>query len=141
MIIIEWNETFYTHVDEIDRQHQNLINIINELAQSMADGKGRSVIGKIIDRLVDYTQVHFRTEERIFTLIDYPETKRHLKEHADFVQKITVFHDGFRNGRLGLTVEVMNFLCDWARNHIKKSDKEYAAYLNEQGLRSPSIVV
>lgn len=141
MVIIEWNETFSTNVDEIDKQHRHLIDLINELAQSMADGRGRTVIGTIIDKLVDYTKVHFRTEERIFTLVEYPETKSHVKEHADFIRKIMEFRDGFKSGRIGLTVEVMNFLCDWARNHIKKSDKHYAAYIADQGPGFSSIAV
>lgn len=90
-------------------------------------------MGGIIDRLVDYTRIHFRAEERIFKLIDYPETASHVREHADFVQKISEFQNGFTTGNLGLTVEVMNFLCDWARNLIKNSDKKYAAYIADRG--------
>jgi hemerythrin-like metal-binding protein len=102
----------------------------------MSEGQGKSVLGEIIDELVNYTVVHFRTEERILKIVNYPEFSGHQKEHADFVQKVSDFQKGFARGQLGLTVEVMNFLCDWVRIHIKKNDKKYAQFLDTHGLRT-----
>ncbi|MCL7488500.1 MAG: bacteriohemerythrin [Desulfobulbaceae bacterium] len=135
MILIRWDESFFVNIDEIDKQHEKLVGIVNTLAEAMSEGQGKTVLGKIIDELVDYTKIHFRTEERVLKLVDYPELEKHQAEHADFVQKVTDFQKGFDRGQLGLTVEVMNFLCDWVRNHIKKNDKQYALYIDEHGLR------
>lgn len=136
MILVKWDESFLVNVDEIDQQHQKLVGIVNKLAVAMSEGKGKNVLGKIIDELVNYTIVHFRTEERILKIVNYPEFSGHQREHADFVQKVSDFQKEFARGQLGLTVEVMNFLCDWVRIHIKKNDKKYAQFLDTHGLRA-----
>ena len=115
MALIKWNDSFSVNVAEIDQQHQKLVSMINGL--------------------ISYTATHFKTEERYFTQFGYPETDSHKKEHAAFVQKVSDFKDGFEEGKLSLSIEVMNFLSDWLQNHIKGTDKKYSQFFNEKGLR------
>ena len=134
-MIIKWDKSFYVNIEEIDQQHEKLVGIVNSLAEAMADGEGKKVLAKIIQELVYYTKVHFQTEERILQLIDYHKLKEHKRQHREFVDKVTEFQTNFDRGQLGLTVEVMNYLCEWVRNHIKKSDKQYAQFIDENELR------
>jgi len=39
----------------------------------------------------------------------------------------------FQAGKATMTVEVMEFLRDWLRDHIAVSDRRYAAILRKQG--------
>jgi len=64
MALISWNDNLSVHVGEIDRQHQQLIKMINDLDDAMKQGKGKEVLGKIVKGLSDYTAYHFSTEER-----------------------------------------------------------------------------
>lgn len=135
MALISWNDSFSVGVIEIDRQHQKMVSMINELNEAMRQGKGKDVLGKIIKGLVDYTRVHFKTEETYFEQLGYPEKESHKKEHADFVQRVTDFKDGYQKGNLGLSIAVMNFLSSWLQNHIKGTDKKYSQFFNEKGLK------
>ncbi|MHB8790636.1 MAG: bacteriohemerythrin [Desulfobulbaceae bacterium] len=135
MALIQWNDSLSVKVAEIDRQHQKLIALINELNEAMSQGQGRSVVGKIISGLVDYTLTHFKTEEQYFVAYGYPETTSHKKEHAAFVAKVSEFRDEFEKGRLALSIDVMNYLSDWLRHHIKGVDKQYTSFFNEKGLK------
>ena len=49
MEIIRWNDSYSVNNEQIDSQHKNLVTIINRLAESMATGQGKDVLGKIID--------------------------------------------------------------------------------------------
>lgn len=135
MAFIEWNESLSVNVAVIDGQHQKLIAMINELHEAMSQGKGRTVLGRIVSGLVSYTESHFRTEEKYFDIYGYPEALSHKKEHADFVAKVSEFKDGVEQGKIALSIEIMNFLSDWLRNHIKGVDKKYLSFFNEKGLR------
>ncbi len=135
MALIQWDDSFSVKVNEIDLQHKKLISMINELNDAMKDGKGKDVLGKTVSGLINYTSTHFNTEEKYFDQFGYPETINHKNEHSAFVQKVSQFKDGFQKGKLGLSIEVMNFLSDWLKNHIKGSDMKYSQFFNENGLR------
>lgn len=135
MPLIQWNDSLSVNVAEIDREHQRLVGMINDLHDAMRQGKGKDVLEKIINGLVAYAATHFRTEERYFDQFGYPEADSHRKAHSAFVKKISEFKDGFEAGKIGLSLQVMNFLRDWLQKHIKESDKKYGPFFNEMGLK------
>jgi len=135
MALITWNESLSVNVEEIDQQHQKLIMMINELNDAMKQGKGKDVLGKIIDGLISYTDTHFKVEEDYFVKFGYSDKDIHIKEHTAFVQNISDFKDGFEEGKLSLSIEIMNFLSDWLKSHIKGTDKNYSEFFNENGLK------
>jgi hemerythrin len=135
MTLINWNDSLSVKVQEIDVQHQKLISMINELHDAMKHGKGKDVVGKIVNGLISYTATHFKTEEKYFDQFGYPETDTHKKEHAAFVQKVSNFKEEYEEGKLGLSIEIMLFLSDWLKNHIKATDMKYSKFFNEKGLK------
>lgn len=135
MSLIQWNESLSVNVVEIDRQHQRLVTMINDLNDGMRQGKGKDILGKIIKELVGYAVTHFNTEEKYFDRFEYPEAKSHKKEHSDFIRKVEKFKDEFETGKIGLSIPVMNFLSDWLQTHIKGIDKKYGPFFNEKGLK------
>lgn len=135
MALIQWSEGLSVGVAEIDRQHQKLIDMINQLDDAMRQGKGKDIQKPIIMGLIGYAGTHFKAEESLFTKFGYPDTEAHLKEHRAFTQKVSTFKDGFESGKLGLSIEIMKFLSDWLRAHIQSVDKQYTAFFHEKGLR------
>ncbi len=135
MAMIEWNESLSVNVAEIDRQHRQLIDMVNDLNAAMLEGKGRDVLGLILKGLVDYAGTHFHTEERYFLRFGYPEAGAHQKAHAEFVAKVSDFQKGLAADRAGLSVDVLLFLSDWWRQHILVVDKKYGPFFNAKGLR------
>jgi hemerythrin len=135
MALINWDNSFSVKVDEIDRQHQKLVSLINDLNDAMRQGKGKDILGKIINGLIGYAGTHFKTEEKYFAQFGYPETDSHKTEHADFTRKVSEFKNKFDKGTIGLSIEVLDFLSSWLQNHIKSVDKKYSAFFNEKGLK------
>lgn len=135
MASITWDESYSVNVAEIDRQHQKLIGMLNDLNEAMKIGKGKDTLGKILSGLLSYTMTHFRTEEKYFDQFGYPETEHHKKEHEAFIEKVTDFRNKFESRNLFLTIEVMDFLSDWLKNHIMGTDKKYSSFFNEKGLK------
>lgn len=134
MALINWDSSFSLGIQEIDRQHQKLVNMINELNDAMSQGKSKEVLGKIINELVSYTRVHFDTEEKYFEQYGYEEKEPHKTEHEKFVQTIREFANDFKQGKVGLSIKLMSFLSDWLTKHIKGTDKKYSEFLTSKGL-------
>jgi hemerythrin-like metal-binding protein len=81
MAFMTWTDELVTGNVEIDTQHRYLVTLLNQLHDAMRIGKGNSVLSSIFDQLVTYTDEHFKTEERLFGPIDYPQKEAHLHEH------------------------------------------------------------
>lgn len=134
MSLIKWNDSLSINIADIDQQHRKLVLMINELNDAMREGQGKSMLGRIVNGLISYTGVHFRTEEKYFDQFEYSDADSHKAEHAEFVNKVNVFKDDFENNRIGLSIDIMNFLSEWLTKHIKGSDKKYAPFLIDKGL-------
>lgn len=135
MPLFQWSENLSVNIAEIDAQHKKLVELINLLHDSMREGKGKDVMGKILNDLTDYTVYHFSTEEKLFEKYAYPESSRHKKEHENLTKQVLEIKGKFAEGKAVITMEVMNFLKDWLNNHIMQVDKKYSAFLNAKGVK------
>jgi len=133
-MLITWDELYSVKVEEIDEQHKKIVNYINELHAAMKKGQGKDIIGEIIENLVDYSIVHFSTEEKYFDLYNYDEAAPHKLEHKRFIETVGKFQKDYQEGDSLLPIEVMDFLEDWLVTHMLDTDKKYSNCFNSNGL-------
>jgi hemerythrin len=129
MAFIDWNDTLSVSVELFDAQHKRLVALINELHAGMRARKGKEAVDTVLDGLVDYTRTHFAAEEAAFDAYGYPEGPAHKREHAELIAKVGDLHEKHHSGALFVSVEVLDFLADWLKTHIKQSDKRYGPFL------------
>lgn len=134
MALINWENGYSVKVGEIDEQHKAWINLINYLHEAMKSGKGKEILGDILDEVINYTVYHFNSEEKFFAKYNYPDTIPHQKLHNDFVLQFRQIKKDYESGSTILSIEVMNRLKDWLTNHILTIDKQYSSFLNSKGV-------
>ena len=134
MAFLMWDSGYSVNVTEIDMQHQKLVAMINKLNDAMKEAKGKDFLGTLIGGLFAYAGNHFATEEKYFDKFGYPAAAEHKAEHTLFVNQVSEFKRGFESGQTLLTVEVLNFLKGWLKDHMKGTDKKYGPFFNEKGL-------
>jgi hemerythrin-like metal-binding protein len=135
MALMNWDDKFVLGINSIDAQHKVLVGMINDLHDAMREGKAKSILGEIIEGLSNYTKTHFLNEETLFDTYNYPETIAHRKEHSAFISQISDFQQGFSEGKLSVSIQVMNFLKDWLKSHIMDTDKQYVPFLISKGVK------
>ena len=96
--MLDWKNEYAVNIGSIDAQHQMLFAIGRELYAAMSTGQGRAVLGRILDRLVQYTTVHFAHEERLMQLHRYPDFARHKAEHDALIKRVQAFSGGIKRG-------------------------------------------
>jgi len=132
MIKMEWNDSFNTGIELIDKQHQILVRAINLLGLALERGSDKELMDAIFATLAEYTATHFADEERIFVEAGYPEADEHKHSHHMFLEKVTELKAKFDAG--GDTArEVLTFLVDWLQNHILGTDRKYIPYVLGNG--------
>lgn len=134
-LLFPWIDTYNVNIGIVDSQHRVLVDLINELHQAMLNRSGKEQLGKVLAKLIKYTESHFKAEEALMLANQYPDFANHKPEHERFVKTIKEYQTKFQKNELGLTLEVMDFLKDWLVKHIMGVDKKYVPHLSAKGVR------
>lgn len=130
-----WKTIYNVGVSELDDQHREIINILNELAYLLQEGRGN--LNNSLDKLVEYTNFHFQAEESYCTKCNYPFIDNDLKEHRELRERIFYLKDRFETcGQIHID-EVTELTKEIQVKHMMLSGKRIGIYLTE---RTNSIV-
>lgn len=132
--MFEWHNDFSVQIGSVDAQHKMLFAIANELYTAMMAGQSKMAMARILDRLVQYTKVHFAHEERLMLLHTYPDLAAHKAEHDALTAKVVKFQNDFLQGHVNMSVQLLQFLRDWLEHHIKGSDRKYSPFLRSKAV-------
>jgi hemerythrin len=134
MAVFKWDNKYNVNSHEIDQQHKQLLELINELYEAMRSGQSSSIIGKIFTGMAQYAETHFATEEKLMIQYRFPGYAEHKIEHEAFIAKASDLFNGYPKTPTSITIETANFLYDWLQNHLLGTDKLYGPFLNEKGV-------
>jgi hemerythrin len=129
-----WTDRYSVNIAELDEQHQRLFRLIDELNRALAAGRGEIAVDDILRKLVEYTIVHFATEEQLMDQHGYPGFSAHRFEHNVLTEKITSLQIEHRAGKPGVAAALALFLQRWLEEHILKTDRQYSQFLNAKGV-------
>ena len=127
-----WNDELSVGILSIDEEHRHIFGMISRLEQAIAVGRGKQVMAEVFDELLEYTATHFRHEEKLFDVYEYPDREKHRKQHEIMVQQVKELN---RDRRYVFPENLADYLRDWLSNHIMKTDKLYAEFLREKGAK------
>jgi hemerythrin-like metal-binding protein len=130
-----WKDSWLVGIRVVDSQHKNLVSILNQLHEAMRTGQGKTVLGEILGRLINYTKAHFAAEEGLLEMHGYPQLGPHRLEHEKLTAKVIDFQKQYAAGAVTLSVEVMQFLSDWLQHHILGTDMKYSTFLKAKGVQ------
>lgn len=136
-LLIEWNDNLYSvGIQEIDRQHKMLVELINQLHNSAIHNVSIETVAEVLNHLADYTVFHFDYEEQLLESHGWPEIADHKKIHKIFTNRIFDYQVKLKESRDTSTIgqEALQFLKDWLMSHIMKIDREYGPFLNARGI-------
>lgn len=129
MPIVEWKVRDLMGVEELDRHHKHLVQLLNDSYDSFR--AGADVEKSVFEELVAYAGCLFVTEEAWMGGCGYPEFEAHKKEHEFFASKMELLRNSHSKYR---SVEAIWFLCSWITHHFRGTDARFAKYLALQGL-------
>lgn len=117
---------------ELDKHHQVLIGLINDLYTAMMGGEGARASEAIYKRLQEYTRFHFEAEEREMYDARYPEFARHRSRHRDFTQQVEELAREFARQDGAPGARMLSMMRHWLRTHIRTDDMRFAGWLAAQ---------
>lgn len=133
---LTWNESRHSvGIALIDSQHREIIERVNQIADSVAKRNHSEVVQKILGGLILFTSEHFALEERFMVEHGFPDMESHVEEHRRLLQQLNnLIKEDLRTPRRNKAALVSAFLTDWAEQHILQTDKELGEFLVAKGL-------
>ncbi|MDC0336252.1 bacteriohemerythrin [Pseudodesulfovibrio sp.] len=132
MAFIEWADELSVGFEEVDKDHQRLVEIVNEFHETIALNKDRDELEEALEELIEYTGWHFRHEERLMQESEYDGLEEHQKIHQDLVAQALAIQTKLADGDESVLDVLMPFLKDWLTKHILETDMAMGTYLAAQ---------
>jgi hemerythrin len=115
---------------DIDQQHQELADKLNQLRNVINDRESLEVISRKIDDVFVYTRFHFEYEERLMDQYGYPELKLHMDRHKQLIHDVLKFKEKLEYvGYEEFLVWFKHWPLERIHAHIEYADKPFEQYL------------
>ena len=134
MPIITWYDEYSVNVGEIDIQHQKLLELVNNLHSAVEACIDKNGLKNLLVELVEFTHMHFSTEEQLMEKYGYPELAEHHKEHKMLLQHLNDLVAAVSRGKYPTFCSDYDVSTDWALVHISEFDKSLGAFLNSKDI-------
>jgi len=135
MTLLCWRDSLSLKVPAVDQDHKRLFELLNRIRFLDLAGDEPQAIADALADLLLYTQTHFRREEQLMELGDYPGRAAHIRIHRAFTERVAEIAARFRANPSAFKVrDVYQLLADWLVDHVLGEDmrlKPYIAHLPE----------
>lgn len=131
---MQWDQSLSIGVPQIDQQHQEWIDRLNAVTLATQAGQGQSRVVEALDFLVDYTEYHFESEERLMADERYPELDEHRQKHRELTRTLANLEQDFdEDGVTPALVQAIDTLVgNWLVQHIQEVDRRFGVFLRNR---------
>ncbi len=134
--------------DPIDQEHDILLDLIAGVERSIASGAPVDVHGEAFDKMVEWTDHHFRSEEHWMEISQYPGLTEHRREHKEVMMWLVHLQKDLRESTAeSISSETgtatIEFFRSWVDQHLKQLDAPAVRHISEaqgQGKLTGAVV-
>ncbi len=134
MTLLIWNQACTVGVRAMDDQHGILMDTMNELCQAVVRGGGREEVSELLDRLIEFTRMHFWSEEQLMEQGGFSGLTEHRAEHHRMLAQMLQSAHRVQYGDGVQMHPLLSSLRDGFHEHIEGPDPEYGPWLNQHGV-------
>jgi hemerythrin len=130
MTILSWHDQYIIGERTIDEQHKMLFKLINDFHTHWSQVHEPKEIAMLLNKLIQYCEHHFVTEESIMEKEGFPRLEQHRHDHEKLANSIFLLNEEYAERRELASNDVQKFCKHWLVDHIINSDYEFRDYLS-----------
>jgi hemerythrin-like metal-binding protein len=112
---IVWKDEYLTGNPLVDREHRELVNLVNLLSAAAAGEDSGSAFEDSFSALDRYVERHFKNEEDLLDAVDSPYLERQRTQHAMLARELHMLWSGGKGAPRG---KVVHGLAEWSRHRL-----------------------
>lgn len=126
------DKKFETGVLWQDTQHQQLIELMEKLADAPGGGPDPKMFTYATAFLAMYVNHHFSLEEQYMKVYGYPDQEFHLKEHHKFIGMIKQFRKEYPQFSPKGIKFLQETIVTWIQEHILDNDQKLGKFIRKE---------
>jgi len=130
---IKWDEKHSTGHAGMDRGHKNLMELVNQLADSMENNEEKEFCSTTLARFVEHIGTHFLAEEAMMDQHRYPKAMEHKALHAAMLKDVLAFKESYDASGNTESITLLVILENWLKRDMMEADKELANFVATVG--------
>ena len=134
MTLLTWNHACAVGVKAMDEQHAILMDTLNEIRLALVRGRGREHVSDALNRLIEFTRMHFASEEQLLENHGFPGLAEHRDAHQKLLGQIEEAALRTQHNDETHMRTMLLFLRDWYMTHMEELDGQYGSWLNARGI-------
>jgi hemerythrin len=116
----------------IDAEHELQMQLLDTLSQSLANGGDFSPTRHILEQFIEFSDMHFLSEQLIMRLNSYPAYEAHLEEHTRLMKKVREIRERILHGENVPSLQLLLEMRDWLLHHIATYDAAFGEFLRQK---------
>jgi len=116
----------------IDAEHDLQMQLLDSLALALEKGGDFSTVRSVLEQFIEFSDMHFLSEQLVMRLHSYPAYETHLEEHTRLMKKVREIKDGVFHGEKLPSLQLVRELRDWLLTHIATEDAAFGEYLRKK---------
>lgn len=134
MSVPPWDAGLGTGVHSIDTEHRLQVSLVNALEEQLRQGGDPARASRTLAQLVDFSRVHFLSEELMMRLYAYPQHDAHKLEHGRLTDQVREIERRVERGEAQSALETIDGLHRWLAGHIRGMDHAFARWCARHGI-------
>lgn len=131
--MILWKPEYSVGIQELDKQHQYLIKLYNDLSTAVERGNVSDSYDQFLIRKLElFALFYFTSEEHMMEIYGYPDLEDHRKEHEGFISRLNGFKEISLEYEITLAEEIRDFLKEWIVKHSLEKDEKYGQFVSDK---------
>ena len=123
MALIEWREDFETGVADVDHEHRELVDLLNELHAKLENDESKETVSAFLGEVFAKISAHFALEETVMRKHGYDEYTEHKADHEHLLDEIRDIMDDYEAGQFAdFRDQLGHAVRDWFVGHFKTKD-------------------
>jgi len=116
----------------IDAEHDLQMQLLDSLSQALAKGGDFAPTRHILEQFIEFSDMHFLSEQLIMRLNAYPAYEAHLEEHTRLMKKVRDIRETIIHGENVSSLQLLLELRNWLLHHIATEDAAFGEFLSKK---------
>jgi hemerythrin len=108
------------------------MQLLDSFSKSLEKGTDFASIKHVLDQFIEFSDMHFLSEQLVMRFHSYPAYEAHLQEHTRLMKKVREIRENVFRGERAPSLELIHELREWLLRHIATEDVAFGEFLKQK---------